>query len=459
MRTHNRALYFLFLVLGGLAACSDSNRDEVTGEGLIRGLHAIPDLGTVTFLIEETSLGTLNYKEASGLSSFDDLEYEFRFDILLPDDDVDDPTELVSRTLSVDSEREYTFVLSGSLGDPQLFLWEQFGRDWEDELEEAEDNDTEVTVMEVSFGHVSNVLGAVDVYLEKPGISPLSTSPKATLGFSEFAPAAELPADEYQLVLTPAGDSGTILFASDPFSLSAATSTLVTFMDDGGLTTADFSVRIIGTGLGGELRDLNSVSVISAAHAAFGSTALDVINGDDFANPLVEGLAFGEISPDIEIEEGDFQLVVTPENDPGVFLSQRNYNIAGGTYNRLFFVGLPGDLQTVLLRYDRSTLATHARVQLFQGSARYQTLDVYLVDLDTDISLISPTYSSVLFGTGFDYVSREPDIYNLVVTEQGTKNIIAGPLEITLDASNNYSFIVVDAANISAVELLVFEDT
>ena len=459
MNYPRRHLCLLLLIAAGLTACSDSNQDVVTGEGAIRGLHAIPDLGLVTFLIEETNIGSLTYQESSGLSSFDDLEYEFRFEILLPDDNVDEPTVLASRTLSVDSEREYTFVLSGSLDNPQLFLWEQFGRDWAEELEEADENDTEVTVMEVSFSHISNVLESVDVYLEEPGTSPTATTPKATLGFSEFVAATELPADEYQLVLTPVGDPETILFASDPFSISAATSTLITLMDDGGLTTADFTVRIIGTGLGRKLQSLDSVSVISAAHAAFGSTSLDVVDSDNFAEPLIEDLAFGEVSPDVEVEEGELQLIVTPSDNPGVFLSQRVLDTVGGTYNRLFFVGLPGDLQTVSLPYDRSTLATHARVQLFQGAARFQTLDVYLVDLDTDISLIGPTNSNLLYGSGFAYVSREPDDYVLVVTEQGTKNIVGGPLEVSLEANKNYSLILTDAPDITAVEILVIDDT
>ena len=459
MNHPRRLIYPLLLIAAALAACSSSDREEVTGEGAIRGLHAIPDLGALSFLIEETSLGVLNYQESSGQSSFDDLEYEFRFEILLPDDNVDEPTVLATRTLSVDSEREYTFVLSGSLENPQLFVWDQFGRDWADELEEAEENETEVTVMEVSFGHISNLLGSVDVYLEEPGTSPVAATPKATLGFSEFVAATELSADDYQLVLTPAGDPGTILFASDPFFISAATSTLITLMDDGGLTTADFTVRIIGTGLGQKLQDLNSTSIISAAHAAFGSTSLDVIDSDNFADPLIADLGFGELSSEVEIEEGELQLIVTPSDNPGVFLSQRVLDAIGGTYNRLYFVGLPGDLQTVSLRYDRSTLATHARVQLFQGAARFQTLDVYLVDLDTDISLIGPSSSGLLYGTGFSYVSREPDDYNLVITERGTKNIIGGPLEISLEANENYSIILTDAPDITAVEILVFEDT
>lgn len=457
MRGPTRFTLLLSLLVFLSAACSDGGRDsEVTGKGSIRALHAIPNLGTINFLIEETVLGSMSFQDATAVSEYDDLEYTFSFEITLPDDDADEPTELVNRTLSVTSEQEYTFVLSGSLDNPQLFLWEQFGRDWAEEIEAAEDNDTEVTVMEVAFGHISNVLGAVDVYLEDPGTSPVAATPKASLSYSEFDPAIELSAGDYQLVVTPAGDPNTLLFASDPFSISAATSTLVTLVDDGGFTTADFRVRLIGSGT--ELADINTSAVVSATHLALGTGPLDVYDSDDFSLPLFDDLAFGDLTAEIEVDEGTLNLAVTPFDNLGVFLAQLSLSAFTGTYNRLYFIGLPGDLQVVTQRYDRSTIATHARLQLLQAAARFQTLDVYIVDTDTDIQLIGPSYSSILYGNGFSYTMVEADTYNIYVTEPGTKNVIAGPLRADLEESSNYSLLIVDSQNLSTAELLFFEE-
>lgn len=458
--SHKHLTIFLLATALLVGGCSDSDRgDTVTGDGSIRALHAIPNLGPVDFLIEETLLGSVEFQRATGISEYDDLEYTFSFEILLPEDDIDEPTELVSRTLNVVSDQEYTFVLSGSLDSPQLFLWQQFGRDWDEEIEEAEDNDTEITVMEVSFGHISTVLDAVDIYLEKPGTTPSSTIPRASLSFSEFNPAIELSADEYQLVVTPVGDPDTLLFASEPFTLSAATSALVTLIDDGGFTTADFSVNLLGSNAGSSLTDINASAAISAMHAALGTGPLDVFDSGDFANPLIEDLSFGVPSPEIDFSEDTLELVVTPADDLGVFLTQNSLSVFEGTYNRLFFVGLPGDVQAVARRYDRSTVATHARIQLFHGAVRFPTVDVYVVDLDTDIQLIGPTYTSVLYGSGFDYRRREADSYNIFVTEPGTNNVIAGPLQVDMEKSENYSLVIVDSPNLSAVDLLFFHDS
>lgn len=453
-------LAFLFLALAATSACSDSaNQETVTGKGSIRALHTIPNVGVVSFLIEETVLGSITFQSATGISQYDDLEYEFRFEITLPDDDPEEPTELVSRSVDVAADQEYTFVLAGTLDNPQLYLWEQFGRDWAEEIETAEENETEVTVMEVSFGHAATSLGNVDIYLEDPGTSPSAATPRATLDYSEFGAALELSAGDYQLVITPAGEPDTFLFASNPFSLSAATSTLITLLEDGGYTTADISISLIGAGSGTDLADINSTAVISAVHAALGTDPIDIFDTDDLSSPIIDSLRFGEVSDELALESGTFNMIVTPEDNLGVFLTQNAVNAVAGTYNRLFFVGLPGAIQAVSQRYDHSTIATHAKLQLFQAAVRFSTVDVYVVETDTDIQLIGPSYASVLFGSGFSYVSLEADEYNIFVTEPGTKNVIAGPLSVNLEESHNYSLVITDSPNISAAELVFFEDS
>lgn len=453
VRTIRLTWFALFLLV---SACSNSNNSEtVTGKGLIRAIHTIPDLGTVSFLIEETRLATLGFKESSGISEYDDIEYTFNFDISLPGDT--DATRIKSTTVKVNSEFEHTFVLAGSLDAPEIILWEQFRRDWAGELAAAAADETEITVMEVSFGGLSNVAGSVDVYLEAPGTSPLAASPKATIGYADLQTAIELSAGEYQLVLTPAGDPSTILFATDPIAVSAATSSLFTIMDDGGLTTADYSVRWIGTSLGLELFDINLQSEISVFHAGLGTDPVDIVIGGDFANPLLTGLQYTDYSPYTSVEPGVLNLNVIPTGNPGVLLAERAFEVPRGTINRLYLVGLPGALQAVLIREDHRTLSTHARMQVFQGAARYQTVDLYIVATDIDISLIGPTLTSFLFGTGTGLASFEPGDYNFIITEPGTKNVIGGPYLLNLVAGENSGAVILDSSNITATDVLFIE--
>ncbi|MEO0344960.1 MAG: DUF4397 domain-containing protein [Pseudomonadota bacterium] len=429
----------------------------MTGEGSIRALHAIPEIGNVTFLIEEVQLAALGYKDVSGTSSYDDLEYDFNFEILLPGDT--EETLLATSVLSVSRDFEYTFVLAGTFEAPEVFIWEQFGRDWADELEDADDAGTEVTVMEVSFAHVDRELGEVDVYLESPGTSPATTAPRGSVVYGERTDVFELTADEYQLVFTSPGDPSSILFASDPITIPAATTNLLVIMADGGLTSADFTVRWIGTSLGLELLDINVAPQFSAIHAAFGSTDVDVVLGNEFTAPEIQGLAYGGLSEDLAIEDGSLDINVIPTGNPGVLLAQREVTVAPGAFIRTYIVGLPGEVQLVTIADDRRVLATNARVQIFQAAARYQTLDIYLVEDDVDITLIDPTFANVLFGTGNSYLPFEAGSYNLVLTEPGSKTIVGGPFAMTLEIGRNYGIVAVDEDDITAANVLIYDQT
>jgi hypothetical protein len=439
-----------------LAGCPSTNNTEtVTGEGSIQALHAIPNLGSVSFLIEETLLSTLTYKQSSGITEFDNLEYTFRFDVLLPGDT--EATTLASSTITVDDEVEYTFVLAGSLTEPEIIIWEQFGRDWADEVATATENETTVTVMEVSFSNLANSVGTVDVYLEAPGTSPEFATPRTTIGFSDLKTAIELPADEYQLVLTPVGEPGNILFASDPITVGAATSNLLTIMDDAGATTAPFSVRWIGASLGLDLYDINLLSELSVVHGALGTGPVDVVSGGNFADPLVEGLDYSNNSTSVIVDPGTLNINVTPAAKHGLFRAERAYNFYNGTLTRLYLVGLPGDVQAALFSENRQRIATHAKFQMFQGATRFSSVDVYIVATDVDISLIGPSYTSLIYGTSTGLVTFLPDEYNLIVTEARTKNIIGGPYLLDLTAGENTGSMILDSPSITATELLFFD--
>jgi hypothetical protein len=445
--------YFAIVALSlALTACSSSNNGaEVTGKGSIQGLHAMPEVGTVSFLIEETLLTTLDYKDASGISQYDDIEYTFRYEILLPGDD--EATELTSTTLTVDSEQEYLFVLTGTLDAPELILWEQFGRDWDQELDDAEEDETTVTVAEISFGHLWNTSENFDIYVETPGTSPLATTPKATIEYSNRTSAVEIEAGEYQIVITPPGDPSTIVFASDPIDIPAATSNLLVLMDDGGTSTAAFTVRWIGSSLGAELYDRNLQSELTVVHAALGTDSIDALSGGTTPTVLATDLAYKGTSESSSVDTGELSLNVTPSGNPGVFLAEDAFNIAEGSFNRVYLIGIPGMTQVVLTREDRRRLATHARIQTFQAAARFAFVDIYLVATDIDISLINPTFTSLVYGTSTGLINFEPGDYNLVVTEPGTKNIIAGPITVSLAANDIRHVTILDSPSVTAAEI------
>ena len=302
-----------------VSACSgnsSSNQEEVTGEGFISALHAVPDLGPVNFLIEETALASIDYRQLSGISEYDDLTYVFNFDIFLPD--AIDFTRLASKEVKVEDGKEYLFALTGTLANPQIILWEQFGRDWGTLVANAEEENTAVTILDIAFGHLASTLGDLDIYLSEPGTTPVLGNQIATVSNGTFQESTELDADVYQLVVTSAGDPANYLFASDPFSLGSAVSVSVVIMDPGESETSNLVVRLLGSGTSTELVDINAQSQMRVIHAADNTGPLDVILGDEFAAPFFSTLNFGDRSALGDIPPGSVDLNITPPDPAAI---------------------------------------------------------------------------------------------------------------------------------------------
>ncbi|MEL7537206.1 MAG: DUF4397 domain-containing protein [Pseudomonadota bacterium] len=454
----NNATLWIVLVSGVIAAgcTTSSSEEEATGTGFIRAVHAIDDLGQVNFLIEEVTLATVDFKQVSGVSEYDDLEYDFNFDIFLPDDT--DATRLITETLSVVRGTEYTFALTGTLDAPNVVLWQQTSRDWDTELDEAADAGTEVTVLEMSVGHLAASAPAVDVYVSEPGTVPVAGTALASVSFGDYVGPFEMPVDDYQVVITPAGDPATFLYASDAFGAPAAISLAVTLFDSTDPELSAYSVRLLGAGTATELIDLNAGSTLDVVHAAFNTDPVDIVLEDGFATPIVPGLVFAARSSPVELDVGERNLNITPAGDPGVFLTEEQVQISDNQRHTLYLTGLPGLLDGVLVTGSGRRLSTHARLRIYQGAARFASVDLYLAPRDGDIALLSASVPSLPYTGVTDYLTVEPDAYDIYYTEPGTKTVIAGPLPVDLEASGRYDLVTTDTAQTSLVDILFFED-
>ena len=173
-----RSIVFLILACS-LVGCAESQREEATGKGAVRGFNALGDTFEVRFLIEETGLGVIEYKTSSPVARFDDLTYAFNFDI-----SIGGQTEIqriATVTQQIQADADHFFVLAGSLAVPEILVWEHAERAW----------DGTETVYELAFGHASPALGTVDVYYALTGTAPVmgAVPVKAVFGFTESGSA------------------------------------------------------------------------------------------------------------------------------------------------------------------------------------------------------------------------------------------------------------------------------
>ncbi|MGY8794208.1 MAG: hypothetical protein ACKVJN_03630, partial [Woeseiales bacterium] len=188
------------LAVLALFGCSDTQRLEATGKSAVRGINALVDSPELSFLIEERSIGGVAFKSVAGFAEYDDLSYNFNFDILLPGDI--ETTRLGSQFIDFVVNNEYTVVLTGSYDNPIISFWEEPERIF----------DGSETIFEMDFAHLAASQGEVDVYLAAIGTTPVLGEEIGSLNVGERIPYQEFTDGIYEFIVTPKGLPGTILF-------------------------------------------------------------------------------------------------------------------------------------------------------------------------------------------------------------------------------------------------------
>jgi hypothetical protein len=428
-----------------LSGCAETQLPNATGKGTVRGLNAVAGLADVTFLIEERGIATLSYKNASSATRYDDLNYTFNFDLPIPG--ATQPRRLASRNVDVIADNDYLFVLAGDASSQQTILWERPLRDWAG---------TETT-FELDFGHVNGDAGAIDVYLTTPGTPPALGSAIGSLQFGERLEAVEFETGSYEFVVTPQNDPATILYQSPSIEFQPAqSSTLAIFDADPGIT-APVSVRLITDGGSAvELPDVRYAPTVQFVHAAFGTGNVDIAIDGDFTDLAVTDLAYGTISPDVEVPAGEAAYLYAPTGNTTALLDEPAI-VANGSRSMFILVGEPGELATIRLPSDRRGYSTVAQLRIVNAVTDSAAIDIYVVEPGTDISERFPS----IFGVALGFTSVSQQIagdYEIIVTPNGDKTPLVGPVPLTLAVGDITEIVVLDTADPAISDLLIFSN-
>ena len=433
-----RALIVLAVVVCG--GCSETTLPQASGKGSIDAINAISDAPDLIFLIEEQQLGTVGFKESLGPQPFDDLSYNFNFDLLFVGDA--GTTRIATQFIDVVADTDYTVVITGSVAAPILTLWERPERVF----------DAAATVFEAGFAHLSPSLGDVDVYLATTGTIPVLGEERAKLSYGDTMPGIDLEAGQFEVIVTARDQPGMILYQSFDTFFGAGISYTITIFDADPSITGDYSVRLItSAGASIELADSRIMPTLRTIHAAFGTENIDIYRDEDFTAPIYSDLGFGESTGDLSVENGTVLYTYTTVGDTSMIIDEESQLVPRGLRITAVLAGLLGsDLTRILVADDRRSIVTHAKLRLIQAAANFPTLDVYIVDAGADITDLNPTLSSVSFGLATDFVAQVANSYDLILTLPAEKTVIAGPISLVLADGD-----VVDASFTDTVDPMV----
>lgn len=413
----------------------------------MRGINSIVTSPELIFLTEERPMGNINYRAVAGFSQWDDLTYNFNFDVIRPN--ALESERLATQFVDVLADFEHTIVLAGTIANPSLLYWEAEERDW----------DGTETVFEVDFFNASPLLGQVDVYFALEGTVPVVGNEVGTLGFGDRIPYIELEQNDYELILTAPGDPATIIFQSPGVSrLPRERITIALYDTDPSIVAAVGVGIIFEGGVSQGIPDVNSPPQLRLTHASFGVGNIDGYLNEDFGTVVFPNVGFDQSSPYIEFSETILPVDVTPTGDATTILVEADIQRINNSRRSMLFWGAPGAHFLRVLQHDARPIEIFPVVRLTHLSSNVEDVDIYVVAPGTVLDeTVVPLFNSAIPGISTGFFAVEVGMTEYIITLPGEKTPIAAPAVFDQAAGEVLDLIVVDTADPATVDIRIFD--
>ena len=429
-----------------LTACTgDSQLPNPTGKGAIRAINAIPGAPEIGFVIEELPLGGVVYKASTTPVEYDDFSYNFSFEILNPGDN--EFTRIATETLQVEADRDHVFLLTGDVNAPTVTIWNGDIRTF----------DAADTVLEARFSHASTMLGAVDVYFDAPGTVLGTNPPVATLSFGEISPAADYEAGPWVLTVTDAGDPTTVHFSSDEADLLAQFAHVITIFDGDENDVSPIHVR--------SMTSVGNPFIFAAAgsspqqrfiHSAGTLETVDIYDDDVLTSLVFAGLDFKGTTGYLDTLTEARTFYFTPANSIATTLFDQEISApAQGSFADVYLLGDTDNWSGVRFTPDRQRVSNAFKLRSFPAALNHLFYDAYLTDRDVPLADDdAPVLLNVAYGFVAPTITLGAGEFDLYITAQNEKTVIAGPYPIDAVLGELVELLIVDTVDPATAEIV-----
>lgn len=434
-----------------LAGCSsESQFPDPTGKGTFRGINAVANSPVVLFRIEEAGRGELVYRTDSESQRIDDFEYNFNFDVRIPEQL--DPLRVATVTQKIDPDQDYTFVLVGDINSPDVLTWTSAERIFADGE----------NLTEIRLAHLAESLGTVDVYFVQEGAVPLLGEERGTYSYRDILPAFDVDPGVYSVVVTAEDDPSTVLFESRLGGYAAGSSMIVAVFDSTVDDTSAYTARAVSktdAATSFSLPDARANTTVQFVQGSEFIGTADIYDDEALANRIVAGLPFAGIEPPIEREGTSNTFYYTPADTTATVLLEQTFSLSQGVRYDLFTLGNADSASGIALQRRRQPVGLYATLSVASTitTEGLEVIQIYVVppggSIDDELPrsvtgvALTPPVANLLAGQ-YDMV--------FALLEDGVATPLADP--VPLDLANGdvarYVLFSTEDPNVIDVQIL-----
>ncbi|OES30749.1 CHRD domain-containing protein [Alteromonas macleodii] len=425
-----------------LIGCSDDD-DDVVQEPTpspeyanVRVVHAASDAPMVNITANDAILNDLesvDYQVASSRFEVETGMYDIGVTGILPGENA----EVLQADVTLEADMNYDIFAVGNVGDESLSLLTVTSMETEVDAGNAQ----------VQIVHAASMAPMVDIYVTAPDTDITAEQPLVTAEFTDATDLIQVPAGDYQIRITPAGET-TVVYDSGTVNLADGADLLIAATNNVG--TGDSPVTLLAADGDGSFKiwDAEAGAAIRVVHGISDAPAVDVVANNEIV--LVDGIQFPRTTDYLSVAAGDYLIDVVADSDNSVVaIDDAELTLeVGMSYTAIANNVLAAPELDVLVDMPRS-VATEAKVRIVHASPSAGNVDIY-VTADGEIDAVDPAFADIAYETGelveTGYVSLAEGDYVVTVTPTGTKTAAIETGGLTLENGEIYTAIALDGA-------------